>query len=112
MRSLIFIGFIPYVMLAGYDCWLHGHARAVPRIEQILHAVLAVSLVFFLSLVASNNIIAALSVFAVFVLVLLIDEFGFHRQIEKHEQRVHWLADSALLGFVLYWLWFDGVIHV
>lgn len=112
MRAMIFIGFIPYAMLAGYDWWLHGHARSVPRNEQLLHAVLAVSLVFFLSLVASANTVAALSVFAVFALVLMIDEFGFHRQIEKHEQLVHWLADSALLAFVLYWLWFDGVIHV
>lgn len=112
MRSMIFVGFIPYAVLASYDWWLHGHARSVPRTEQILHAALALGLGVFLSLVAAANTVAALSVFAVFVIVLLFDEFGFHRHIEKHEQRVHWLADTALLGFVLYWLWFDGVIHV
>jgi hypothetical protein len=112
MRSMmIFMGFVPYAILAAYDGWLHGHARAVPRTEQILHAALALSLGIFLSLVAAANTVAALAVFAVFVVLLLFDEFGFHGDIEKHEQRVHWLADTALLGFVLYWLWFDGVIY-
>jgi len=106
----ILIGFIPYAILAGYDCWLHGYARPVPRTEQVLHAGLALSLGIFLSLVIAAKTLAALFVLGVFTCLLLLDEFGFHAGIEVHERRIHWLADAALLGFVFFWLWIDGVI--
>jgi hydrogenase/urease accessory protein HupE len=107
---IIFIGFVPYAILASYDFWLHGRARQVPLIEQIIHAGLALALGVFLSLVAAAKTVAALSVLGVFTILLSFDEFGFHAKISAHERHVHWLADTALLGFVLYWLWLDGVI--
>ncbi len=106
----ILIGFIPYAILAGYDSWLHGYARHVSRTEQMLHVGLALSLGIFLSLVIAAKTLAALSFLGIFTCLLLVDEFGFHADIEIHERRIHWLADAALLGFVFYWLWIDGVI--
>ena len=35
------IGLLPYLGVAGIDTWMHERARKVPRIEQLLHVVLA-----------------------------------------------------------------------
>lgn len=107
---LLALGFAPYAALAGYDGWLHEKARRVPRVEQALHAVLAVAMLAFVVLVIRAEIVAGLVVFAVFAVVLLIDELGFHAELDRRERRIHWSADAALLGFVCWWLWVDGVI--
>jgi hypothetical protein len=106
--ALLAAGFAPYALISGYDQWLHRHARRVPRLEQALHAGLALAMGAFLTLVARAETRAALAALALFAGLLLLDEFGYHGSIDRHERRVHWLADAALAGFVIGWLWLDG----
>ena len=111
MRVLaLAVGLAPYALLAGYDGWLHEKARVVPRFEQALHAGLAVTLIAFVVLVFRGATVPALAALAAFTVLLLSDEFGFHAQVARHERRIHWLADAALAGFVVYWLRLDDVI--
>jgi hypothetical protein len=107
---LLALGFLPYLALAGYDGWLHEKARVVPRVEKWLHAGLFVALSVFIALVVRERTMAALAAFAAFVALLLIDELGYHADLARHERRIHWLADFALGAFVVYWLWFDGIL--
>jgi hypothetical protein len=104
------LAFAPYAALAGYDGWLHEKARVVPRIEQTLHAGLAIALIAFVVLVMRAQTLPALIAFGLFTTILLFDELGFHAPLARHERRIHWLADTALVGFVLFWLWLDGAI--
>ena len=104
------LAFLPYFSLAAYDGWLHEKARVVPRVEKWLHAGLFVFLVAFIFFVIRAHTRPALIAFAVFTAFLLIDELGYHAPLARHERHIHWLADAALGGFVLFWLWFDGVI--
>lgn len=111
MRLLwLALAFSPYFALACYDGWLHEKARVVPRVEKVLHAGLFVSLIAFMALVVRARTAAALVAFGIFVVLILIDELGYHAAIAPHERRVHWLADTALAGFVLFWLGLDGVL--
>jgi hypothetical protein len=110
MRLLwLALGFAPYVALAGYDGWLHEKARVVPRVEQVLHALLALTLIAFVVFVVRAQTFWALVSLGGFSVALLADEFGYHAHLARHERRIHWLADSALLCFVLWWLWLDGI---
>lgn len=102
-------GFLPYVALAGYDGWLHEKSRVVPRVEQLLHAGLALALVVFVVLVVRAQVTAALMALGIFGLLLAADELGYHAALAPRERRIHWLADAALAGFVLFWLRVDGV---
>jgi dipeptide/tripeptide permease len=104
------LGFSPYLLVACYDGWLHEKARVVPRVEKVLHAGLFLSLIAFVFLVAREHTLAALTVLAVFITFLLIDELGYHAELARHERRVHWLADALLAGFVAFWLCFDGIL--
>lgn len=111
MRLLwLALGFLPYAALAGYDGWLHEKARVVPRIEQALHAALALSMLLFVVLVIRGEVVAGMVAIAGFAVVLLIDELGFHAMLDRRERRIHWFADAALLGFVVWWLYIDGII--
>ncbi|MEO8670884.1 MAG: hypothetical protein ABI411_06190 [Tahibacter sp.] len=111
MRLLwLALSFVPYAALAGYDGWLHEKARVVPRVEKILHAGLALSLIAFLVLVVRGQTTAALIVLGAFLIFLMTDEFGYHAPLARHEKHIHWLADAALASFVLCWLWIDGVL--
>jgi hypothetical protein len=110
MRLLsLALALTPYAALAGYDGWLHEKARVVPRIEQALHAGLALSLIAFVTLVVRAQSNAAFIALGVFAILLLADEFGYHAPLESRERRIHWLADAALAGFVVFWCWLDGV---
>lgn len=104
------LAFAPYAGLAALDGWWHEKARVVPKIEQALHAALALLLVAFVTLVVRAQVTAALLCFAAFVGVLLTDEFGFHGHIARRERVLHWCADACLAGFVLFWLVYDGVL--
>jgi len=111
MRVLwLALAFSPYFALACYDGWLHERARVVPRVEKALHAGLFVSLIAFMVLVVRARTAAALVTFGVFVVLILIDELGYHAPIALRERRVHWLADAALAGFVVFWLGLDGIL--
>jgi hypothetical protein len=104
------LAFAPYASLAALDGWWHEKGRVVPKVEQGLHAALALLLIAFVTLVARAQATAALATFAVFVAVLLADEFGFHAAIARRERVLHWCADACLAGFVLFWLVYDGVV--
>lgn len=104
------LAFTPYAGLAALDGWWHEKGRVVPKVEQALHAALAVLLLVFVTLVVRGQATAALIAFALFVPVLLIDELGFHGPIVRRERVLHWCADACLAGFVLFWLAYDGVL--
>lgn len=111
MRLLwLALAFAPYATLAGYDGWLHEKARSVPRVEQALHAGLAIALIAFGVFVVRAQTLPALIALGLFAIILLFDELGFHAPLAWRERRVHWLADTALAGFVFFWLWLDGAI--
>ncbi len=93
--------FLPYFSLALYDGWMHEKARKVPRIEQALHAVLAISLCSFVLALIFNWPFVFKFALSSFVLASIADEFGFHRYISKRERRVHFAAWAALAFFVL-----------
>jgi len=100
---------MPYLIFAGIDTWLHERARRVPRVEQILHAGLAISLIVFLTAVFSARTMIALIALCVFIVLEIFDEFGFHIHLGARERGIHFAAYAALLGFVLTWQWMgDG----
>lgn len=103
------MGLMPYVIFAGIDTWLHERSRRVPRIEQMLHAGLAISLIVFVTAVFSAWAMLALIALCMFVVLEIFDEFGFHRHLDARERRIHFAAYVALLAFVLTWRWMgDG----
>lgn len=100
---LLCLAFIPYAALAGFDGWLHEKSRRVPRVEQMLHASAAVSLVAFVILAFSARNVAAAIVLSVFLVAASVDEFGFHRHLDPRERRVHFASYAALALFVVVW---------
>jgi len=95
----------PYLMLAGFDAWMHERSRQVPRVEKWLHAMLGISLIIFIGAAFRSQVLVALSALAVFVPVATADELGFHGQLAARERRVHFASYVALGVFVLVWLW-------
>ena len=93
MRSTwLAIALLPYLLIAGFDAWMHEKARSVPRVEQWAHAGLAVSLgAFLVSVFRGEPQWAALSL-AVFAALVAFDEIGFHRAISRLERRVHFAS--------------------
>jgi len=65
------LALMPFAALAGFDGWLHEKARSVPRIEQVLHAISALSLIAFVVLVfrALDAVAAA----------MFMDRFSYHQ---------------------------------
>lgn len=105
MRCLwLGLALIPYAGLAGYDGWLHERARKVPRVEQALHAALAVSLLAFLTGAFRARPMLALPALGVFLTALAWDEFGFHGHLDSHERRVHFAAFAMFCVFVTAWI--------
>jgi hypothetical protein len=97
------LAFAPYAALAAFDGWLHEKARRVPRVEQILHALAALSLLTFVVLAFSARNMAASFVLPVFLATAFADEFGFHRHLDPRERRVHFASYAALALFVVTW---------
>jgi hypothetical protein len=104
---LLALAYAPYLACAGWDGWLHERARKVPRVEQALHAGLAVAMIAFVWAVFTRHPRVAFASLALFVVLHLSDALGYHRGIAPHERRVHGLANVALGLFVLCWLWVD-----
>ena len=52
---------LPYLAAAGVDAWMHERGRRVPRVEQLLHAALAVAMTVFLACVFTGHAPAALA---------------------------------------------------
>jgi len=104
MRLLwLSLGLVPYLSLAGLDAWMHERDRRVPRVEQALHAGLALAIGAFLTGVFTSRTLLASIALIVFVALLVADEAGFHRGLERRERHVHVASWVALAGFVLLW---------
>lgn len=101
---------LPYLLVAGWDAYLHERVRKVPVAEKWVHALLALLLLAFVSAAFTARTVPALLLLAGFLVVAAWDAFGFHALLDRHERRVHALANSLLLGFILFWLWIDRVI--
>jgi hypothetical protein len=105
-RTLVLgIGLVPYLGTAGIDAWMHERARKVPRLEQVLHAALAITFTAFAVYIFLRRNVPAIAWLAAFVLCLVFDELGYHRGLAANERRVHVISWAALLLFIGVWLW-------
>jgi hypothetical protein len=94
---------VPYLALAAVDAWMHERARRVPRVEQGLHAGLAITITVFLVAAFAGRTSMGWIALACFLCFLVADELGFHRGIDPRERRVHVASWAALVAFVLIW---------
>jgi hypothetical protein len=109
MRNLwLGLALVPYLAAAGVDAWMHERGRKVPRVEQWIHAGLALSMTAFLVLVFRGHAAPALATLAAFVLLVAWDELAFHRGIPPSERRIHVASWAALAAFVVTWGILDG----
>ena len=97
------LALVPYLAAAGVDAWMHERGRRVPRVEQWIHAGLAVSMAMFLGAVFAGAALVAVAALAAFAGLLLWDETAFHGSIASSERRVHAASWAALAGFVVVW---------
>lgn len=97
------VALAPYLTLAGIDMWMHDRARRVPRLEQAVHAGLAVTMIAFLAGVFGDRIAVAVPALIAFLALLVGDELGFHRGIDPRERWVHVASWLALGGFIVVW---------
>jgi hypothetical protein len=101
------LALVPYLAAAGCDAWMHERGRRVPRVEQWLHAGLAVAITVFLAAVFAARPPVALAALGVFAILLTLDEAGFHRNIGSAERRVHAGSWAGLAAFVAVWWMVD-----
>ena len=97
------LALLPYLAAAGVDAWMHERARRVARVEQWIHAGLAVALAVFFGGVFLQAHALAGGALAAFVGLVAWDELGFHRGIARSERLVHALSWAALAAFVGAW---------
>jgi hypothetical protein len=108
MRNLwLGLALMPYLAAAGVDAWMHERGRRVPRVEQWVHAGLALGMAVFLAAVFSGWVALAIGALAAFLGFLAWDEIAFHKTIARPERHVHSLSWIALAGFVATW-WMVG----
>jgi len=91
---------VPYLIAALYDGWLHEKARRVPKVEQALHATIAVSLLVLLPSLFNGHPIAARISLCCFLLAAFVDEWRYHGPLETRERRLHFVAYGCFLAFV------------
>jgi Sec-independent protein secretion pathway component TatC len=96
---------VPYIAVAGYDFYLHGTDRRVPRIERTFHAIIISSVVLFLALASLGKNGMAGLVLGILLLAAAIDELRFHGELETHERRLHFVGGAALMFCIGVWLW-------
>lgn len=94
------LGFLPYLVLSGYDGWLHEKARRVPRTEQALHALLFACVVALMVGLFRQHAQLAWSAIAVFAAAALADELSFHGHLHQRERRLHHVAYAFFAGFL------------
>lgn len=97
------LALLPYLAVAGVDAWMHERGRRVPRIEQWIHAGLALAMLGFLAAVFAGHSAIAWAVLACFLALLAWDEIAFHGSIGARERGVHAVSWAALAGFVAVW---------
>ena len=98
------LGVLPYLGLVSYDLWLHESARRVPKVEQVLHALLIVGLGGFIVTAIAGHAAIAGACLAVSLPLAVADELGFHRHLDRHERRLHLAEGAALVFFTALWL--------
>lgn len=104
MRNIwLGIALVPYLAVAGVDFWMHERDRKVPRVEQWLHAGLALAMAAFLAAVFAGRSPLALAALGAFLALLAWDELWFHKAIAASERRVHAVSWAALAVFVAAW---------
>ena len=109
MRNMwLGLALLPYLAAAGVDAWMHERGRKVPRVEQWIHAGLALGMAAFLAAVFAARNPWALAALAVFGVLLAWDEIAYHQAIAANERRVHALSWVALAGFVAAWWAIDS----
>lgn len=108
-KGLLLASLLPYLALSAYDGWLHEKARRVPRIEQLLHAALALSAAALIFGLFAGRAWLALPALAVFVPAACADELGFHGMLESRERRLHHVAYASFAGFVLVAAWLGAL---
>lgn len=106
---ILTLSLLPYLGLAAYDGWLHEKARRVPRIEQGLHALIAIAVVTAVGAIFLHRAPLAWSALAVFLLAEIADEVGFHALLSRRERRVHFAAYACFAGFVATALWLGAL---
>ncbi|MDQ6685356.1 MAG: hypothetical protein M3Z16_09520 [Pseudomonadota bacterium] len=99
-KTLLFLAFVPYLGLALYDGWLHEKARRVPRVEQLIHAAIAVSLAAIVAGLFFDRPVLVLPALACFSVAALLDELGYHRSLHRHERRLHFAAYACFAVFI------------
>ena len=100
-KGLLFASLVPYLALSAYDGWLHEKARRVPRFEQVLHALLALSAIAIIFGIFTGRPWLSLPGLAVFAPAAIADEAGFHGPLERRERRLHHVAYASFAGFLL-----------
>lgn len=109
MRTLVLgIALAPYLLIAGVDAWMHEAGRKVPRVEQALHASLALAMILFLAAAFLQRTAIAVAALSAFLVLLVWDELGYHAAIAASERRIHRASWLALACFVGAWLLVDA----
>jgi hypothetical protein len=99
-KGILAASLVPYLALSAYDGWLHEKARRVPRFEQVLHGLLAISATALVFGLFTARPWLAWPGLAVFVPAALADELGWHGALEHRERRLHHVAYASFAGFV------------
>lgn len=105
MRTLLLgIAIAPYLLIAAVDAWMHEAGRRVPRMEQALHAALALAMAVFLPAVFLGMTSIAVLALLAFGVLLAWDELGYHAMIARSERRIHIASWIALAAFIVTWV--------
>lgn len=96
---------VPYLLIAGYDFWLHETDRQVPRAEGRFHATIITGVLVFLTSAALGWDAIATVALAVLIVAAVIDEVRFHSNLDAHEKRLHHFGGLALSFCIGVWLW-------
>jgi len=105
MNYWVSVAAVPYLVIAGYDFWLHDNDRQVPRAEAVFHAVVITAVITFLaSATLGWNLVAKVALF-VLLPAAAVDEIRFHGGLGAHERRIHFLGGGALAACIGVWIW-------
>lgn len=96
---------VPYLLIAGYDFWLHENDRRVPHTEGVFHAIIISSVLAFLATAALGWDAIATAALAILIVAAVVDEVLFHADLDAHEKQLHNFGGIALLFCIGVWLW-------
>src|SRR5437867_1726216 len=66
MRNIwLGLALVPYLAAVGVDAWMHERSRRVPRVEQWIHAGLALAMAVFLGAVFAGRAAPAVAALAI-----------------------------------------------